>query len=256
VENVALEGLATEERERLILEHLPQVKLIARKVHQHIQGRVDLDDLISTGVVGLIAAIDRFDPQRGLKLKTYAEHKIRGAILDSLRSLDSVTRDDRRRVKEIGKASLRVEQRVQRTATREEVATELGINEVECASSLQAAAAGTPLSIDAKIDRGGSDLTFAEVMADVSGRSPEQTFATEELHRVVSGAISELSVPAERVLTLHYAHGFTMRKIAPLLNMSEWQVQETRRNAIQELRQQLSMCGVISVEQPQPVLRC
>ncbi len=80
--------MAEEEREQLILEHLPQVRLIARRIHERLPESVTLDDLISTGIVGLIKAIDRFDPTQNVKLKTYAEYKIRGAILDSLRSLD------------------------------------------------------------------------------------------------------------------------------------------------------------------------
>src|SRR5665213_1894901 len=80
--------LSDEVREQLILEHLPQVRLIARRIHERLPGCVCLDDLVSTGVVGLIAAIDRFDASHNVKLKTYAEYKIRGAILDGLRGLD------------------------------------------------------------------------------------------------------------------------------------------------------------------------
>ena len=79
--------MSSEERERLILEHMPQVRLIARRIHETLPGNVCLDDLISSGVVGLIMAIDNYDPQQAVKLKTYAEYKIRGAILDSLRGL-------------------------------------------------------------------------------------------------------------------------------------------------------------------------
>ena len=90
---------AAEERERLILEHLPQVRLIARRIHERLPESVNLDDLISTGTLGLIAAIDRFDPRHNVKLKTYAEYKIRGAILDSLRGLDWAPRQQRKRSK-------------------------------------------------------------------------------------------------------------------------------------------------------------
>ena len=84
-------------REQLILEHLPQVKLIARRIHERLPVSVSLDDLISTGILGLIAAIDRYDPTHDVKLKTYAEYKIRGAILDSLRDLDWAPRQQRKR---------------------------------------------------------------------------------------------------------------------------------------------------------------
>src|SRR5690349_19393133 len=117
-----------EERERLILEHLPQVRLIARRIHERLPESVSLEDLISTGTLGLIAAIDRFDPSHNVKLKTYAEYKIRGAILDSLRGLDWAPRQQRKRSKQIEAAIARIEQRVQRTPTEEEIAAELGLN--------------------------------------------------------------------------------------------------------------------------------
>ncbi len=88
---------AAAERERLIMEHLPQVWLIARRIHGRLPESVNLEDLVSTGIIGLIAAIDRFDPGQGVKLKTYAEFKIRGAILDSLRDLDWASRQKRKR---------------------------------------------------------------------------------------------------------------------------------------------------------------
>src|ERR1051326_1995073 len=92
---------SSEERDRLILEHLPQVRLIARRIHERLPENVSLEDLISAGVVGLIAAIDRFDARHNVKLKTYAEYKIRGAILDSLRGLDWAPRQKRRMARQV-----------------------------------------------------------------------------------------------------------------------------------------------------------
>ena len=90
---------SADERESLIMEHLPQVRLIARRIHERLPDSVSLEDLISTGIVGLISAIDRFDASHNVKLKTYAEYKIRGAILDSLRGLDWAPRQQRKRSK-------------------------------------------------------------------------------------------------------------------------------------------------------------
>src|SRR3954453_16883852 len=101
-------------REQLILENLPQVKLIARRIHERVPVSVSLDDLISTGVLGLIAAIDRYDPTQDVKLKTYAEYKIRGAILDSLRELDWAPRQQRKRAKQIESAIAKLEQQLHR----------------------------------------------------------------------------------------------------------------------------------------------
>src|SRR6476620_1015237 len=122
------EEIATDERERLILEHLPQVRLIARRIQERLPENIALDDLISIGVIGLIAAIDNFDAKHNVKLKTYAEYKIRGAILDSLRGLDWAPRQKRRRAKQIEAAIAAAEQRLQRTPAEDEVAEQLGIS--------------------------------------------------------------------------------------------------------------------------------
>ena len=106
------------ERERLILAHLPQVRLIARRIHERLPDSVSLEDLISTGIVGLISAIDHFDPTHNVKLKTYAEYKIRGAILDSLRGLDWAPRQKRKKAKLIEAAICKAEQRLHRTPLR------------------------------------------------------------------------------------------------------------------------------------------
>src|SRR3954470_282341 len=126
-ENVNLSVANTRRRECLILEHLVQVKLIARRIHDRVPVSVSLDDLISTGVLGLIAAIDRYDPTQDVKLKTYAEYKIRGAILDSLRELDWAPRQQRKRAKQIESAIAKLEQQLHRHPTEEEIAKHLQI---------------------------------------------------------------------------------------------------------------------------------
>src|SRR5207244_7852801 len=116
-----------DERERLILEHLLQVRLIARRIQERLPESISLDDLISTGTIGLISAIDNFDPKHNVKLKTYAEYKIRGAILDSLRGLDWAPRQKRRKAKQIEAAISAAEQKLKGTPTEEEISRELGI---------------------------------------------------------------------------------------------------------------------------------
>ena len=112
------------DRERLIVEHLPQVKLIASRIRDKLPDSVALDDLISAGVLGLIDAVDHFDAGHNVKLKTYAEHKIRGAILDSLRSLDWAPRNKRKKSKMIEAAITSSEKKLSRTPTEEEVSEE------------------------------------------------------------------------------------------------------------------------------------
>src|SRR5438046_4522937 len=116
------ETMTESEREQLILEHLPQVRLIARRIQERLPENISLEDLVSTGVIGLISAIDHFDSTHGVKLKTYAEYKIRGAILDSLRGLDWAPRQKRRQAKLIEAAVSAAEQRLKRTPGEDDVA--------------------------------------------------------------------------------------------------------------------------------------
>ena len=128
----AASKLNIDEREHMILDHLPQVRLIARRIHERLPESVSLDDLISTGTVGLISAIDHFDPIHNVKLKTYAEYKIRGAILDSLRGMDWAPRQQRKRVKMIEAAISAIEQRLHRAPSEEEIAKELALSSGQC----------------------------------------------------------------------------------------------------------------------------
>ena len=113
------EVISDDERERLILQHLPQVRLIARRIQERLPDNISLEDLVSTGVLGLIAAIDNFDPGQNVKLRTYAEYKIRGAILDSLRGLDWAPRQKRRQAKRIEAAIAVTEQKLKRAPNEE-----------------------------------------------------------------------------------------------------------------------------------------
>src|SRR5579863_3291408 len=119
--------VSEEERERLILEHLPQVRLVARKIHERLPESICFEDLLSAGVIGLIQAIDNFDPRQGAKLRTYAEFRIRGAILDSLRDIDWAPRLKRRQAREFEAAIARAEQQLGRTPEEAEIARELNL---------------------------------------------------------------------------------------------------------------------------------
>src|SRR3954454_19320537 len=123
----AAEIRSPQERDELILEHLPQVNWIATRIHEKLPPTVQLDDLISAGIVGLLAAIDRYDPSHNASLKTYAEYKIRGAILDSIRGLDGIPSHRRKHVKQVQAAISVAEQRLKRTPSDEEIASQLGL---------------------------------------------------------------------------------------------------------------------------------
>ncbi len=172
-------------REELILEHMPQVRLIAHRIHKGLPQSVALEDLVSAGVVGLIAAIDRYDKHHEVKLKTYAEYKIRGAILDSLRVLDWAPRQQRRRARLIEAAVATLEQKHGRMPREEETAQELGIS-IEEFQDWQADARGLVMgSLEAsKSEDDSRDMMC--FLPDTQEQWPSELFERAERARLPS----------------------------------------------------------------------
>ena len=225
----------TEEREKLILDHLPQVRLIARRIHERLPESVSLDDLVSTGIVGLISAIDKFDPAHNVKLKTYAEYKIRGAILDSLRGLDWAPRQQRRRSKQIERAIAELEQKLKRPPGEEEIAAGLGVSLeeyhdwlVEIRGLNVGSLEGNPSEED------GRDLL--RFVADKEEDWPSQVFERSELRKLLAQAISRMPYVERTVLGLYYREEMTLREISRIINLHESRVSQLKTQAILRLR--------------------
>jgi RNA polymerase sigma factor FliA len=231
---------ASEERERLILEHLPQVRLIARRIHERLPESVNLDDLISTGTIGLIAAIDRFDPGHNVKLKTYAEYKIRGAILDSLRGLDWAPRQQRRRSKQIEAAIAAVEQRVHRAPTEEEIAKQLDLSLDEYHEWLVDIRGVNLGSLEASApDDDGRNLL--KYISDDEESWPSRLLERSELQRLLADAIEKMPRTERIVISLYYHEELTLREIAKVVNLHESRVSQLKSQAILRLRSYLEM---------------
>src|SRR5579871_2803908 len=224
-----------EERERLILEHLPQVRLIARRIHERLPESVNLEDLISTGTLGLIAAIDRFDPRHNVKLKTYAEYKIRGAILDSLRGLDWAPRQQRRRVKQIESAITSIEQRHQRAASEEEIAKELSLTLAEYHEWLVEIRGLNLGSLETATpdDAGRSLLKY---ISDDEENWPSHLLERSELQRLLADAIEKMPSTERTVISLYYHEELTLREISKVVNLHESRVSQLKSQAILRLR--------------------
>lgn len=225
----------TEERERLILEHLPQVRLIARRIHERLPESVSLDDLVSTGIVGLISAIDRFDPAHNVKLKTYAEYKIRGAILDSLRGLDWAPRQQRRRSKQIERAIAELEQQLKRPPSEEEIAASLGVSLEEYHDWLVEIRGLNVGSLEGhpSEDEGRDLLRF---VADKEEDWPSQLFERNELRKLLAQAISRMPYVERTVLGLYYKEEMTLREISRIIQLHESRVSQLKTQAILRLR--------------------
>ncbi len=226
---------AASERERLILEHLPQVRLIARRIHERLPDSVNLDDLISTGTLGLIAAIDRFDPKHNVKLKTYAEYKIRGAILDSLRGLDWAPRQQRKRSKQIEAAIASAEQKLHRMATEEEIASELKVGIDEYHGWLVDIRGVNLGSLEhAPSEDSGRDLL--KFISDNDENWPSYIVERLELQRLLAEAIEKMPHTEKIVLSLYYHEELTLREIAKVVKLHESRVSQLKSQAILRLR--------------------
>jgi RNA polymerase sigma factor for flagellar operon FliA len=207
-------------REQLILAHLPRVLHIARGFRRRLPESVSLDDLVSTGVIGLIAAIDRFDEARNLKLTTYAEYKIRGAILDSLRALDWAPRQSRKRSKQIKKAVATLEQRLSRSPDEEEIAQELGLTIHEYHGWLVALT--------------GLEMESLETVKESAPTCEDDS----DLRVLLQAAIAKLPVLERRIVRLHCYEELPSREIARQMGLSESRISQLKSQAIGRLRSQ------------------
>jgi RNA polymerase sigma factor for flagellar operon FliA len=227
-----------EERERLILEHLPQVRLIARRIQERLPDSISLDDLVSTGVLGLISAIDNFDPGHNVKLKTYAEYKIRGAILDSLRGLDWAPRQKRRKSKQIEAAIAVAEQRLQAPPTEEDIAAELEIT-LEVYHEWLVEIRGLNL---ASLEYAGSDQgkDLLHYLPDTGENLPSVLLERSELEKLLASSIELIPEIEKTVLSLYYREELTLREIAQVVNLHESRISQLKSQAILRLRGQLA----------------
>jgi len=230
------EILHQDERDRLILKHLPQVRLIARRIHDRLPENVSLDDLVSTGVLGLISAVDRFEESRGVQLSTYAEHKIKGAILDSLRRLDWAPRQDRRRAKQIDAAITVTEQRLQRSPTDQEVATELSLT-VDRYHQWQVKVRG--LNLGRLEWKPAGDSEYYDVLNWIASDQrewPTALLERSELKRALADAISGIPAIEKAILSLYYRDEMTLRDIAKVIGLHESRISQIKAQAILRLR--------------------
>ena len=222
-------------RDQLIMDNMAQVRLIARRIHSKLPGNVNLDDLISAGTVGLIMAIDRYDATQGVKLKTYAEYKIRGAILDSLRSADWAPRLQRKRARLIEAASSAVERRLQRAPKEEEVAVELGVSVQEYREWAGDINGLTVSSLDSVMsqDDGRDVLQF---VAGDKGLLPLEVLEQSELRKLVSRAVERMPETERTVLNMYFHQELTLREISGALKLHESRISQLKSQGVLRLR--------------------
>lgn len=234
------ESGAAEIRESLILHYSPLVKFVAGRVGAGLPRNVDQNDLASYGVFGLIDAIDKFEPERGFKFETYAINRIKGAILDELRSLDWVPRSVRAKAREIERAVTDLEHKLRRTPTDEELATHMETDVADIQDDLAEISQLGFAALDQSVGSGETSTTLKDLVADPSGLSPEAAFQAEETRRLLVDSINRLPDRERLVVTLYYYEGLTLAEIGDVLGVTESRVCQIHAKTVMSLRNRLA----------------
>lgn len=231
-----------EVRDRLILHYSPLVKYVAGRVAVGLPQNVEQADLVSYGIFGLIDAIDKFDLDRGYKFETYAISRIKGAILDELRSIDWVPRSVRAKARALEGAYAKLEAKLHRTPTDEELADELDVTDDQLQSTLNQISFVGLVALDEMLsasgDRGES-LTLGDTIAD-TGEGPVGAYEVEEMRQLLAEAINRMPEREKIVLTLYYYESLTLAEIGQVLGVTESRVCQIHTKAVLQLRSRIA----------------
>ena len=231
----SLEAMPVAERERLLMEHLPTVRYLARRIHERLPQHVDLDDLVSAGVVGLIDAFSKFDHSKKVQFKTYAQFRIRGAILDSLRTLDWSPRELRRKGRAVEETIRTVTQRLGRAPVEQEIAQAMELSLIDYQTllgELKGLEIGS-LHMERSEDSGDEELAY---IPGAPEDDPLFRCLKGEMKQRLTDAIEELPEKERMVLTLYYYEELTMKEIGLTLGVVESRVSQIHSSAVLRLR--------------------
>jgi RNA polymerase sigma factor for flagellar operon FliA len=230
--------MTTAEREALIVEHLSLIRHIAHRVATRLPASVEISDLVNAGVLGLIDAVDKFQPERGVKFKTYAELRVRGAMIDSLRDIDWAPRSLRRKSRDLERVYSELEQRLGRPATDEEVSEALGQNLEGLHALLDQLNGLTIGSFDDSFQQNDSEAMI-NYYPDDGSNNPHLRFEAAELTQILADSIDALPEKERLVLSLYYYEELTMKEIGNLLGVNESRVSQLHSKATLRLRAKL-----------------
>jgi RNA polymerase sigma factor for flagellar operon FliA len=227
-----------EERQQLLIENLPEVRYIARRIHDRLPSHVPFDDLVHAGILGLIDAVDKFDPRKNVQLKSYARFRIRGAILDSLRQMDWSPRHLRRQARQIEQVNRELASELGRTPSEPEIAARLGVELSEFQRLL-----GELRGLDLGSLQGQSENSLIEenifIAATRLDDDPFHLTLRTEMRAILAQAIDELDEKERQVLSLYYLEELTMKEVGAILNIGESRVSQIHTAALIRLRSRL-----------------
>ena len=232
-------------RDQLITEYLPYVKRIVRRIAVHLPSTIDIDDLMNVGVIGLIQAVDRYDPKRDNKFMTYAVFRIRGAVLSELRSRDFLSRANRRKIRDLENVHLKLEQKLGREVDDFEVAQEMGVDIEQVHRTKQMSGISfisfEELGFSSKDEKG----KLINYLVDSDDDALVMT-RLKELKAAVAGAIEQLPEKERLVISLYYLDELTMKETGNVLNVTESRVSQIHSQAVMRLRAKLKKEKFIS----------
>ena len=229
-------------RDELILHYAPLVQVVAGRIAAGVPSHVDRADLVSYGVFGLIDAIDKFDPDRGHRFETYAIARIKGHIVDELRSFDWVPRSVRAKARSIEAAARRLESRLHRAPTEHELASALDMTELELQRALCQVSLVNLVTFDAALGAaidGEQTLTLGDVLA-APDEGPGHEVELDELRRALAAAIDQLPDRERDVVALYYHDGLTLAEIGEVLGVTESRACQIHGKAVAQLRRRLT----------------
>ena len=222
------------ERNQLVMEQLPQVRYIAQKIHARLPHHIPLEDLVNTGVLGLIEALAKFDPRRNVQLQSYARYRIQGAILDSLREQDWSPRLLRQKERQLETEREKLQFKLGRPPSETELATAMGISDHQLQlllrdlQGLEVASLQEPTYLEGR--------TLDEKMADPAEDNPFSLCQRAEMNGLLEQAMSKLSSRKRQVLDLYYFRGLTMKETGTRMGVCESRVSQIHSSAVASLK--------------------
>jgi RNA polymerase sigma factor FliA len=232
-------------RDKVVLEHLPLVKAIAVRVHQNLPVHVDLDDLVHAGILGLLDAANKYDPEKRVAFSAYAKHRIKGAILDSLRQLDWASREIRCRHKQVEAATRDLYAELQRNPTEGEMAQRLGVG-IERLRTMMTDLRNVGLVSASTRGKEDDDLPLPDFPSKPDTR-PDFIYVREELCSALRDAMKTLSARYQKVILLYYTKELKMKEIGGVLGINESRVSQIHKSALEKMAIVLHCNGIDSI---------